>query len=97
MGSIRSSSGRSRLWAWQVTSRSQSARRADLKMSSAPFEPPKASASQRLHCLAAMEGRRKDEADLYLVVSRVEVPLIQEAHRFILHLLCEEVDRRLYR
>ena len=42
-------------------------------------------------------GKAKDEADLCLVISRVEVPLIQEAHRFILHLLCEEVDRRLYR
>ena len=40
-------------------------------------------------------GDAKKEADLSFIVPNFKVPLIQEAQRFILHLLCEEIDRRL--
>lgn len=39
-------------------------------------------------------GDAKGEADLCFLIPSFKVPLIQEAHRFILHLLCEEIDRR---
>ena len=45
--------------------------------------------------LGGAGGRAKRAADTALIVSGAEVPLIQEAHGFLLHVLCEEVDRRL--
>ncbi len=36
-------------------------------------------------------------ADIALIVPATRVPLIQEAHELIMHVLCEEIDRRLGR
>lgn len=40
-------------------------------------------------------GPARRAADLSLVVPASRVPLIQEAHELIVHVLCEEIDRRL--
>jgi D-sedoheptulose 7-phosphate isomerase len=47
--------------------------------------------------LGGTGGRAKRAAETALLVPTKDSPLIQEIHGFLLHVLCEEVDRRLRR
>ncbi|MDP6482591.1 MAG: SIS domain-containing protein [Nitrospinota bacterium] len=58
----------------------------------------RAAGKRRAHAAALLGGtggRAKRVADTALIVPSAEIPLVQEAHGFLLHVLCEEVDRRL--
>lgn len=55
----------------------------------------KLSGAKTVALLGQGGGPARRVADLSLVVPASRVPLIQEAHELIVHVLCEEIDRRL--